>query len=410
MDYKGIKVPKKVIIVECTRVSESGDFWHGRTVNQGYVVDADNEKMLETAKSWASWSGRDDHIREEYFKHKEARGIKRYDWNNEDEEEKALNKKWEDSYTHHEGVLHEYENGNFKIALSEAAGGSSQGGKLSFWNCVITAPDGKEFLVGINQDLLLHLLMATTAVKGEIQETIWLGRVKGTQVGAFTEDMEEFKQAIQDEIVRTTPRTSKYVPGDIVSTGGSDLLYLGECYSYLGQATESRDRYAHSPVVLTKPKKKYMYISLETDYHQSYITLKNSKTAQIIVGHDESLLKEYLARIDKYMTEYKKLGVKKSGEPWSNRRTYFDEFIHDTCIRLSKDISPETIRNDLTEVIKYINDNGGSDPWWYSGYIKSDSELSADKYIITEDAWRFDLYDDYYKEGEERDVSFTVRL
>ena len=47
MDYKGIKIYNKILIVEKTEITEDGYNWRGRTVNQGYIVDKQNKKMLK---------------------------------------------------------------------------------------------------------------------------------------------------------------------------------------------------------------------------------------------------------------------------------------------------------------------------------------------------------------------------
>ena len=97
-DYQGIKIYKRLIIVKNKK-------------GQGYIVEEGNKSSLETAERWASWG--------EYV-----------------------------------GTSFTYDNGNFDFELLDAAGGSNQGGKLSFWNCKITAPDNEEFIVGINSEII----------------------------------------------------------------------------------------------------------------------------------------------------------------------------------------------------------------------------------------------------------------
>lgn len=163
IDYKGIKIFDKIIIVERTAITGGGYNWKGRTVNQGYVVDYNNDKMLESALNWARWTWRDSALGNAWREAAEKLG---YD----NPEVKALNQKYDESAKRMEGIVHEYENGTFTIALAEAAEMSSQGGKVSFWNCVITAPDGNSFLVGINSELLLNLLLSNTLINGVCQK------------------------------------------------------------------------------------------------------------------------------------------------------------------------------------------------------------------------------------------------
>lgn len=187
--YRGIVIPEEVIIVEN----------HG---HQGFVVPSGNTKVLETALNWA----------EQMIYPSEGT------W------EEKMSKAYK-----FEGIQNKYKNGHFRMRLSESADNSWNGGKLSFWNCNITAPDGKTYLVGINQDLLCSLLMNCTLIKGEVQEELWLGKQQGN-TGLYTEDMEDFKQAQlevkQKEEMKS--KTKKYSVGDLVGTLTKDYIYLGE--------------------------------------------------------------------------------------------------------------------------------------------------------------------------------------
>ena len=108
MEYTGINLPKNVIIIE-------------NKYGQGYVVPEDNS--LDNARDWA----------------------KRNDW---------------------EPKEYEYKNGTFTLRVVNAAGRSSQGSKLSFWNCQIRTEDGKEFLIGISSDCLAELIINNTLING----------------------------------------------------------------------------------------------------------------------------------------------------------------------------------------------------------------------------------------------------
>ena len=279
MDYKGIKIYNKIIIVEKTEVIEGGYKWEDRTVNQGYVVDPENKKMLDTALRWAKWTKYDKSILGgKYYWHKEVTDDMRKAY---DASEKKI-----------DGVVYEYDNGSFTISLSESANGSSQGGKLSFWNCVITAPDGNSFLVGINSELLLHLLMSTTFINGTCQEKVWLGRVGGNQVGVFTEAMEDFKQAKLDEEQRNAVKkaSSKYIPGDIVVTLKEKQLYLGSVYRYYSfeQGYRYSDKYF---VIYDKPKLVHIFRGFYKDWNSNEEKLNNyctetfTKPKRIIDNH-----------------------------------------------------------------------------------------------------------------------------
>lgn len=179
-DYQGIKIYKRLIIVKNKK-------------GQGYIVEEGNKGSLETAERWASWG--------EYA-----------------------------------GASFTYDNGNFDFELLDAAGGSNQGGKLSFWNCKITAPDNEEFIVGINSEILLELLKYNKFENGKLlNKKIYFGRIRGNAVGAFTDNMPLFEQAKKDEETRikNNKKTVKYDPGTVVSSlSEGKRIYYGVAYQY----------------------------------------------------------------------------------------------------------------------------------------------------------------------------------
>ena len=328
MEYKGIKIYDKVIIVERTCVTEGGYNWRGRTVNQGYVVDINNKKMLETATNWAKWTKYPDS--DEFF------GKGNHYWS--DGVTKEQKEAYDAAKVDMPGIIHEYENGNFEITLDEAAGGSSQGGKLSFWNCVIKAPDGKVFLVGINSELLLHLMMATTLEKGTCKEKVWLGRIGGTQVGVFTPEMEDFKQAKLDEAQRqaTKQASSKYIPGDIVKTLYEKDLYLGTVYQYYD--FESSWRYRDNYIIIyDKPKPVQVYRSIYIPWNSTeeklsdYYNIKNTKVKRLVDSHielDETALefiRKYDAKkLEDYLKQDKEHGSRYAWDSIKSAKKYGD--------------------------------------------------------------------------------------
>jgi hypothetical protein len=391
-DYKGIKIYDKVIIVERTSTTDGGYNWKGRTVNQGYVVDVGNKKMLENAMNWARWTKHDNSIL----------GDKWY-WHKDVTEE--MRKKYNDSKVTVNGVIHEYENGKFSITLDEAAGWSSQGGKLSFWNCIITGPDGHNFLVGINSELLLHLMMSTTLIKGVCQEKVWLGRVKGTQVGVFTPDMEDFAQAKKDEETRNRKKTSNYEPGDIVETITTKELYLGEVYSYASRFTERRgyswyDRHSYIKLY-KKPKKMYAYINLSycDDDEGHSIELKATKTARTVVGKNVELKDKMLELVKKYPTEYMKLRAlaydyKRDGDTYP-----FSHFVENMAIRLSDKWSQEELKVDMLLAMQYQqSENPQATKDCYIEDIRFEDKPSEDEEVDKHSYFTyFSNYSKYYK-------------
>lgn len=174
MEYSGVNLPNTLTIIE----NKNG---------QGYVVPEGGD--LTAAKRWADLSG--------------------------------------------SCQEHTFENGIFSLKIVNPANASSQGGKLSFWNCKIIAPKGKEFLIGVSSDSLCELIINNTFINGKCDEKIYLAKYKGNQVYALTENMPSYKLAIKDRWSKGVIMTSNYKPGDLIENLTSTSLYLGEIYEYL---------------------------------------------------------------------------------------------------------------------------------------------------------------------------------
>ena len=252
--YEGFKIEDEVIIVEKQNQE-----------HQGYVVNVEDKKQLDNALSWADTY--------EFVEDENGNRVL-------DEEETKRRGYTIYKREHKDGVVHKYKNGEFTLTLSESAERSSQGGKLSFWNCEIETIDNKKFLIGINTDLLIELLLQNTFIKGVCQSKIYLGRQNG-RVGAFTENMQQFIQAKKDAVFRATKKTSNYSVGDMLINGKWVEVYLGEWnvnfdVFYRDDGLRNDD----IVVIYTKPKTKYIYRQI----------WNNLKTPQ------EQIDEEYLCR------------------------------------------------------------------------------------------------------------------
>ena len=238
-EFRSIIIPETVLIVE------NGG-------GQGYIVPKGNENILNTAKEWAK-----------HFKYGEGETWK----------EKQENGYWE------EGAIHEYQNGSFKLKLRDAAGYSCNSGKLSFWDCDVIAPDGKNFVIGINSYVLCSLLKSCTLIKGEVQENIYLGREKSNQ-GAYIEDSDDFRQAQKENSIRdkAKSKTTQYEIGDVVGTLTKKYVYCGTIYKHW----DTSSNYLYEPgswktyiklyaIKCPKPKKMHLYI----EYNSNSKSLKN---------------------------------------------------------------------------------------------------------------------------------------
>jgi hypothetical protein len=223
-DYKGWKIPDNIIIVAKDQCAWVDGKYTTTGHYQGYVVDASDKKMLKSAHSWADWT--------EY--------VRPYD-----------------PVTHayagtieHKGIEFPFTNEGFTLELLESADGSSQGGKLSFWNCKISK-DGKEFIIGIASDFLLEILLCNDFIKGKCQTTLSFARCKGG-VGMTTKDMPIYQQFIADEEKRDKVKkckTKKREMGHLYSTLTGGNVHFGKFYRWYEPVYESRGYYYDKKLV-----------------------------------------------------------------------------------------------------------------------------------------------------------------
>ena len=212
MDYKGYKLLDNITLV-CRDTAErenSCGLHDSTTYYQAYLVDPANTKQLESARHWARWIEYSPWVKDENGK-----------WTREDYEIK------------HEPIEFEFENNGFTLKLLDCAGGSSQGGKLSFWNCLV-GKDDKSFKIGINSDMLLDLLKNAVFDKGACQSPLVFITQKG-KVGMTTEGSETYKQCVADrELKKDLKKTavSKFTFGDILKTPTIEEVYLGTITQY----------------------------------------------------------------------------------------------------------------------------------------------------------------------------------
>lgn len=127
------------------------------------------------------------------------------------------------------------ENKDFRLAINMSAGGSSQGGKLSFWMCKFTKTleDGTviEGNIGINQEELKDLLKESTFIKGVCQEPVAFYRINGN-VGICTMTGEKYQQALkdraEDETLKKAKKTTKWELGKVYKTKTMSSFWIGD--------------------------------------------------------------------------------------------------------------------------------------------------------------------------------------
>lgn len=215
MEYQGYKLLDRIMLVCRDHPTHEDSLKYGfqkstESIYQAYLVDPVNKKQLESSRTWAEWTEYGPSIKNEETG------------------------KWENAYKiKHEPVEFDFENNGFTLELRDCAGGSSQGGKLSFWNCIVKKDD-KTFLIGINSDMLLDLLKNATFVNGSCQSPL-LFITKNGKVGMTVEGSETWQQCIKDRELKKSMKstmTSKYTFGDIVKTPTITEVYLGTITQY----------------------------------------------------------------------------------------------------------------------------------------------------------------------------------
>lgn len=198
MEYNGWKLLDNILIV----ISAEENIKYN--CKQGYIVDPKSKKQLESALAW-------------------GRSV-RYD---RDEAGNPIT-----NYT--EADVIETDNKDFTLQLLDSSGYSSQGGRLSFWNCLITKGNIK-CVVGINSELLLELMMQSTFTNGLCNKKVCFARKWGS-VGVLHTEMTQYSDALADEKLKKNMKkgkTSKWKVGHTYDTVTKSDVYLGQIYSPL---------------------------------------------------------------------------------------------------------------------------------------------------------------------------------
>ena len=191
-------------------------------------------------------------------------------------------------------------NGSIKsIVIEDSACGSSQGGKLSFWTCVLTLPDDRECSIGINADNLCEFIKANTFINGKCEVNIYLGR-QNSQQAVFTENMESYKEGIDKRQLKTVKQSSNYSIGDIVQSMTQNQVYIGKIYQYLDLYIRRNYSYSSHSYVIDyivvwnkNPEAQHWLPSIDLDTLEPSIFIYdgqcyNKKPKRIITGNSLS--------------------------------------------------------------------------------------------------------------------------
>lgn len=175
----------------------------------GYVVESTNKEAVESAISWAEYTPYDRETRE------------------------YLPKVDPD--------VHTFKNEGFTATILDSAGGSSQGGRLSFWSCKVEK-DGVEFVIGVNDAILADLIRSSTIIDGVVQEKVMFARRSG-QPGLVHEKMKSYKEALADTekraSIKSAKKTTKWEIGGVYSSITQSDICLGEVWDTMETVQET---------------------------------------------------------------------------------------------------------------------------------------------------------------------------
>jgi len=173
----------------------------------GYIVPHGDKESLEKAKDWARNQTWDDELR----KH----------------------------LTVHEPDVHTFDNEGFTAKILQSAGGSSQGGRLSFWACEVEK-DGIKFTIGVNDAVLADLIRSSDMSNGLVKQKVMFARRAG-QPGLIHEGMQSYQDATADMAHKATmkaaKKTSKWEIGGVYSSITQTAICLGEVFDSMEEYT-----------------------------------------------------------------------------------------------------------------------------------------------------------------------------
>lgn len=236
-------IPEKLIIVES--VINTIYVNDEQEINKAYIVFGDNTKSLENARMWAG----------------------------KDAIEKTISGTTE-----------------FTFEILECAGRSSQGGKLSFWNCRIRNIDENiDVSVGINSEILCWLLQESTFVKGVCQGNVILSKYDG-QLGVVCKGTESYNEAIQSQNNKDNlkiGKTTKWEKGFEYRTQNTADIWVGDAYKPL---TIEDDYFKHKYTYDLRNLGKKFHVLIESVY------VENGRASYWMWKHNTKFVKSFPSR------------------------------------------------------------------------------------------------------------------
>lgn len=229
--------------------SEKPEDWRGKEQFDGYIFDANDKDSREKAIDWA----------------------RRYDDKWDKDKETIV----------HEPNIYEWNNEGFTVTILDSAGGSSQGGRLSFWKCKVEK-DGVEFIVGVNDGILADLIRHSEIKDGVVQQKVMFVRQSG-QPGFIHKDMEAYAEATADmahkEAMKKAKKTKVWEQGGVYQTITQTDVCIAQVWDTMEEVTEETQnsswyghRYSTTKLVKRdKPVKVYAWTYLSNYRHKEGI-------------------------------------------------------------------------------------------------------------------------------------------
>lgn len=207
MSYKNWKLIDKIDVAVRTGEESYRGF-------NGYIVEHGDEEALKKAKDWATTR----------------------DWDREKREYVRTN----------EPKVYTFDNEGFTAKILDSAGGSSQGGRLSFWRCEIEK-DGIKFTIGVNDGILADLIKNSDISNGLVKQKVMFARQSG-QPGLIHKGMDSYKDAVADmkhkADMKKAKKTSKWEIGGVYQTLTQTDICIGEVFDTMEEYKEEHRPYS----------------------------------------------------------------------------------------------------------------------------------------------------------------------
>ena len=186
MEYSGWKQIGGISIIYSTNDNME---YNGKKYPKAYIAETKNKKAIESGIKWAKG----------YYSNPTAPKVV------------------------------ETDNNDFSFQIISAAGNSWQGGKLSFWMCLMEKKGINPFAVGINADILCDLILETVMNKGKTDEKVFFARKNG-QLGVLHKNMSSYQELLKDEQLKkdvAKKKTTKWKIGYKYQTLTTDDIMFG---------------------------------------------------------------------------------------------------------------------------------------------------------------------------------------